>query len=107
MGNTTLMMEHSRDAWVVRSVDELMRDLRYAFRAALTRSPGSRWSPASHARARHRRKTAAIFSLINATVFSAGCRYTILVDCSDVGRPCYSYPSLCGAPRPQRRAPTV
>jgi len=33
MGNTTLMMEHSRDAWIVGWLDTLNRDIRYALRS--------------------------------------------------------------------------
>ena len=33
MGNTTLMTEYSRDAWIVVWIDTLARDLRYAVRS--------------------------------------------------------------------------
>jgi predicted permease len=33
MGNTTLMTEYSRDAWIVSWIDALDRDVRYAFRS--------------------------------------------------------------------------
>ena len=33
MGNTTLMIESAREAWIVRWLDELMRDARYAVRS--------------------------------------------------------------------------
>ena len=39
MGNTTLMTEHSRDAWIVAWLDTLMRDVRYALRS-FARNPG-------------------------------------------------------------------
>ena len=39
MGNTTLMTEYSRDAWIVAWFDALKRDLRYAFRS-FVRHPG-------------------------------------------------------------------
>ncbi len=39
MGNTTLMMDHSRDAWIVGWLDALNRDIRYALRS-FTRNPG-------------------------------------------------------------------
>jgi predicted permease len=39
MGNTTLMTEYSRDAWIVAWFDALKRDLRYAVRSFL-RYPG-------------------------------------------------------------------
>ena len=39
MGNTPLMIEYSRDAWVTRWLDTLVRDLRYALRS-FVRSPG-------------------------------------------------------------------
>src|SRR5262245_41048893 len=39
MGNTTLMIEHSRDAWIVAWLDTLARDIRYALRS-FARNPG-------------------------------------------------------------------
>jgi hypothetical protein len=39
MGNTTLMTEHSRDAWIVSWFDTLIRDIRYALRS-FARNPG-------------------------------------------------------------------
>lgn len=39
MGNTTLMTEYSRDAWIVGWIDSLNRDVRYASRSFL-RNPG-------------------------------------------------------------------
>jgi len=39
MGNTTLMVEYSRDAWVVAWLDTVVRDVRYALRS-FRRSPG-------------------------------------------------------------------
>ena len=39
MGNTTLMTEYSRDAWLIAWLDNLVRDLRYALRA-FARNPG-------------------------------------------------------------------
>jgi predicted permease len=39
MGNTTLMAEHSRDAWMIAWLDALMRDVRYALRS-FARNPG-------------------------------------------------------------------
>ena len=39
MGNTTLMIEHSRDAWIVGWLDTLNRDVRYALRS-FARNPG-------------------------------------------------------------------
>ena len=33
MGNTTLMTEYSREAWIVSWIDALDRDVRYAFRS--------------------------------------------------------------------------
>ena len=33
MGNTTLMTEHSRDAWIISWFDTLVRDIRYALRS--------------------------------------------------------------------------
>src|SRR5688500_15970650 len=39
MGNTPLMVEYSRDAWIVAWLDTLARDVRYAFRA-FARNPG-------------------------------------------------------------------
>jgi len=39
MGNTTLMIEHSRDAWIVAWLDTLVRDVRYALRS-FARNPG-------------------------------------------------------------------
>jgi hypothetical protein len=39
MGNTTLMTEYSRDAWIIAWVDTLARDIRYALRSS-ARNPG-------------------------------------------------------------------
>ena len=39
MGNTALMTEHSRDAWLVAWFDTLMRDIRYCLRS-FARNPG-------------------------------------------------------------------
>ncbi len=39
MGNTTLMTEYSRDAWIVSWFDTLVRDVRYALRS-FARNPG-------------------------------------------------------------------
>jgi predicted permease len=39
MGNTTLMTEHSRDAWIVAWLDTLARDVRYSLRS-FARNPG-------------------------------------------------------------------
>src|SRR5262245_37220292 len=39
MGNTTLMVEHSRDAWIFGWLDTLNRDVRYALRS-FARNPG-------------------------------------------------------------------
>ncbi len=39
MGNTALMAEYSRDAWIVTWIDTLHRDIRYALRS-FARSPG-------------------------------------------------------------------
>jgi predicted permease len=39
MGNTALMIEHSRDAWIVGWLDTVSRDVRYAFRS-FARNPG-------------------------------------------------------------------
>lgn len=39
MGNTTLMTEHSRDAWIISWFDTLVRDIRYALRS-FARNPG-------------------------------------------------------------------
>jgi putative ABC transport system permease protein len=39
MGNTTLMTEYSRDAWMVSWLDALNRDVRYALRS-FARNPG-------------------------------------------------------------------
>ena len=39
MGNTTLMTEHSRDAWIVAWFDALVRDIRYCLRS-FARNPG-------------------------------------------------------------------
>ena len=43
MGNTALMTEYSRDAWIVGWVDTLIRDVRYACRS-FARNPGSSYS---------------------------------------------------------------
>ena len=39
MGNTTLMTEYSREAWIVGWIDTLVRDVRYALRS-FVRNPG-------------------------------------------------------------------
>jgi hypothetical protein len=39
MGNTTLMTEHSRDAWLIAWFDTLVRDVRYCLRS-FARNPG-------------------------------------------------------------------
>src|SRR5258706_12799699 len=39
MGNTTLMTEYSRDAWIIAWLDTLIRDIRYALRS-FARNPG-------------------------------------------------------------------
>jgi predicted permease len=39
MGNTTLMTEYSRDAWIISWLDTLVRDVRYALRSS-ARNPG-------------------------------------------------------------------
>src|SRR5438874_1230238 len=39
MGNTTLMTEHSRDAWLIAWLDTLARDIRYCLRS-FARNPG-------------------------------------------------------------------
>src|SRR5258706_11643887 len=34
MGNTTVMTEYSRDAWIIAWLDTLLRDIRYALRSS-------------------------------------------------------------------------